>query len=457
MGEMDPLRQALHRAAMITIQPETRQRIPAILDALGIPSAFDDPALSKREYIESRLALVAERDVPDAVERALAEHGARLPAPHRFEIEELLWSVTPTVGISKRVRYDVARALDAIPLYLRPTPFLSLVARLWDRSDLFDALLMGGDGRSLLSQVERHVVRNAHDWSAEDLFEKIGALDASDRRFALFLEGLASPDVRPDEASQRQFVAAVNGAIAGSGVELREVGSEGGFPVFRFAAMGRGAGQAKNLIFASREKPDLRFRDAVNNDVEIMSRADQVLVYDLPIPTHGLRWRDLQAWWAGLYNLDDESAKRGLYKRLVSALPETSPPQTLLFRTFFVHFGARVPDLPALLPEVWLHWDPKTVRERGPEALTRYRMDFLLLLPNETRIVLEVDGLHHYADDAGAGSPNRYAVMARADRELRLAGYEVYRFGAAELEPKHGPGMVGEFFDRLFKRYGVPL
>ena len=55
------------------------------------------------------------------------------------------------------------------------------------------------------------------------------------------------------------------------------------------------------------------------------------------------------------------------------------------------------------------------------------------------------------------GDPDRYAAMVRADRELRLVGYEVYRFGAVELEPKCGPALVGEFFDRLFRRYGVPL
>ena len=36
-----------------------------------------------------------------------------------------------------------------------------------------------------------------------------------------------------------------------------------------------------------------------------------------------------------------------------------------------------VPALPALLPEVWLHWDPKTVRERGTAALLGHRMDNL--------------------------------------------------------------------------------
>jgi hypothetical protein len=54
----------------------------------------------------------------------------------------------------------------------------------------------------------------------------------------------------------------------------------------------------KNLIFASPDKPDLRFRDALDNDVEIVTNADKVLVYDRPIGNDGLRWRDLQQWWA---------------------------------------------------------------------------------------------------------------------------------------------------------------
>jgi very-short-patch-repair endonuclease len=80
--------------------------------------------------------------------------------------------------------------------------------------------------------------------------------------------------------------------------------------------------------------------------------------------------------------------------------------------------------LPPLLPEVWLHWDAKTVRERGPDALLRFRMDFLLLLPHWVRAVLEVDGKHHYARDDGLADTTRYAKMVAADRELKLAGYQ---------------------------------
>lgn len=70
-----------------------------------------------------------------------------------------------------------------------------------------------------------------------------------------------------------------------------------------------------------------------------------------------------------------------------------------------------------------------TVAQRGAEALLRFRMDFLLLLPNRARVVVEIDGKHHYGDEQGQVRPERDARMALADRELRLAGYEVYRFG----------------------------
>ena len=128
----------------------------------------------------------------------------------------------------------------------------------------------------------------------------------------------------------------------------------------------------------------------------------------------------------------------------------------MLFEAFFTGFRSAVPNLPALLPEVWLHWDPRTVKERGRDALLRFRMDFLLLLPNGVRVVIEVDGKQHYADVSGRADVQRYAHMVGADRELKLAGYEVFRFGAAELQAQSAKADVRAFFEALFKRYGVP-
>jgi hypothetical protein len=73
--------------------------------------------------------------------------------------------------------------------------------------------------------------------------------------------------------------------------------------------------------------------------------------------------------------------------------------------------------------------------------------------------------MHHFADGRSA-SPAKYAEMAAEDRRLRLHGYEVYRFGAAEFgdtEMVEGRFKVGEqsaktaleFFQALLPKHGV--
>ena len=84
-------------------------------------------------------------------------------------------------------------------------------------------------------------------------------------------------------------------------------------------------------------------------------------------------------------------------------------------------------------------------------------MDFLLLLPHGQRVVLEVDGSHHYASPDGTRpAPASYAALARADRELKLSGYEVFRFGATELkDPAPARSLLQAFFADLFRRFSV--
>ena len=334
---------------------------------------------------------------------------------------------------------------------------MALLDRLWvlGGDDLF-ALAFGSNESSLRGRIEQHVLRNPGDWSAEYLFDELGAIDeAGDARFARFLEGLASADVVPDADAQRRVVDAVNPQLRAAGAELRETGEDGGYPVFTVTSTRAASGRPKNLIFASTARPDIRIVDAINNDIEILSDPGKFLVYDRPTQ-EGVLWRDLQAWWKDTWNLSsDEEAKNTLYDRLLASLPENSPPQRNLFKAYhYIHAGA-VPRLPALLPEVWLNWDPKTIRERGPQAMLNFRMDFLLLLPHGHRVVLEVDGATHYSTN---GHPDAavYAKGARADRELKLARYEVYRFGATELQNtgKAEP-MLRQFFTDLFRQFDV--
>ncbi|WP_249126818.1 hypothetical protein [Brucella oryzae] len=81
-------------------------------------------------------------------------------------------------------------------------------------------------------------------------------------------------------------------------------------------------------------------------------------------------------------------------------------------------------------------------------------MDFLLLLPSRQRVVIEVDGKHHFSEN-DLPSLKVYADMVSADRELRLAGYEVYRFGANELVGDGAEAKIKDFFDKLFRLHRI--
>ncbi|MFF7489491.1 hypothetical protein ACH4MW_36745 [Streptomyces luteogriseus] len=104
---------------------------------------------------------------------------------------------------------------------------------------------------------------------------------------------------------------------------------------------------------------------------------------------------------------------------------------------------------------MWLHWDHRTVKERGPEALLRSRMDFLLLLPHGQRVVLEVDPALHprprHTLDTG-----KYADIVAADRDLKLRGYDVFRFGHDELQHLDATqALLRQFLPDMFRRFKV--
>lgn len=225
--------------------------------------------------------------------------------------------------------------------------------------------------------------------------------------------------------------------------------------------LARGAGvpgAPKNLIFAADgPKPDLVLLDSVNNDISIVKNAQYCLVYDQAIDSNrGLSFQALVDWWAAKHEISNaKEAANGLYQRLEACL---NPPERALLggykRLLRLHgFG-----LPALIPQVYLHYDPKSVRQRLAEdgkRLERQRMDFLLLLPGQHRVVIELDGIQHYSDN-GEAKPARYAAMMQEDRRLRLSGYEVYRFGGHEFRDlEAGKGTAESFFAQLLGRYGV--
>jgi AbiJ N-terminal domain 3 len=310
-------------------------------------------------------------------------------------------------------------------------------------------------GPSVAQAIERHMIRNFGDWSVEYLFEKIGALSCSRRRFALLLEAAFHPLGRRGPA-QVALAEEITAVLRRDGYQLAVDGEESGHPIYRVKFMIRGvAGTPKNLIFASNgPKPEIGFSDAINNDVLILSNAASCLIYDRPIRRDGLLWSELVDWWSSHETLQFEDPARALGLRLRASL--ASDGERNLFDTFFRLYKPRLgAALPALIPQVYLHYDPAVVKQlRRRAALPRQRMDFLLLLPNHQRIVIEVDGSHHFSREGKPSLP-LYAEMASADRELRLAGYEIYRFGANELLGHGAHGAIARFFDQLLRLHKV--
>lgn len=451
------LRQLVGRVVSTLGDAYGHRDIAEVCERLGLPTPPGKDEASKRERFERSFAALPDDELPTVAHRLLDQ--GQGDAATRNAIQDILWAPHSTLEIPRRTRHEIARDLDLDHLVHRPGRFRELLDRLWVLDDDPFSGWLSGPGHGLGARSDQHVFRSRGDRTVEELFEQLGAFDAGDARFVRFLEGLVRADVIPDEQTQRWVVDIINPHLHAVAAELREVGDDGGYPVFHVVST-RSArtGQPKTLIFATLAKPDIRFGDVLDNDMEILSDPDDVLAYDCPISADGLLWRDLQTWWQATRDIpDDAEAKRSLYKRLVRSLPEPeiSPPQRHLFDLYHEIHGPAVHNLPALLPEVWLHWDPKTVRERGREALLRFRMDFLLLLPRGQRVVLEVDGSQHYTRN-GQPDPATYAAGMRGDRELKLSGYEVFRFGAYELRDRDRARLgLEEFFAALFQRFGV--
>lgn len=224
-----------------------------------------------------------------------------------------------------------------------------------------------------------------------------------------------------------------------------------------YDAGGGVAGSTKNLIFAAHgPKPQIVLRDAMNNDIEIVENAEYCLVYEDPIPAQGLRFTHLVDWWRDREQIPETVSDRdvglALHDRLRASLD--SPAEEVVFDAYASRYKATF-ETPVLVPQVYLHYDPYDQRNRRTSGaappLTRQRMDFLLLFSDRRRVVIEVDGKHHYATGETA-NPELYGRMVAEDRRLRLAGYEVYRFGGAELFHDGSKKLVEEFFDQLAAR-----
>lgn len=219
------------------------------------------------------------------------------------------------------------------------------------------------------------------------------------------------------------------------------------------------AGDLRNLVFAVRhgKKLDIVWTDFARGEFTIKENVEHCLIYNRPIPETGLTMADVLAWWAvqdGIHSQPPRDQAAKLKARFEESLSPKSPIELQFFRFYWALAERQGFECtPAILPQVYLHYDPKTREYReatGGAIFSVQCRDFMLLGPGSRRIVLEVDGKTHYTDDTGAPSPRTYATFAKQDRSLRLQGYEVFRFGGYEFQPGQALSkMLTDFFDLL--------
>jgi len=319
----------------------------------------------------------------------------------------------------------------------------------------------------------RHMVRN-NDWTYEELLKDVlKVIYVSDSTFKRFMEELVYPDVHSDER-QKQYVTELNSFLKIDGYSLLCSNYISGNPVYTLQKNVRGVGnEIKNIIFAGvGGKPDIVLDDSLSNTIKMIENGADCLIYNQPISTKGLTWKELVTWWSNVDEYDEKYADK-LFDRLIKSMDSNAEKNFMwVYYECFVKKRGN-PDIPALIPQVYCHYDPKSAALRNGVVYVHQRMDFLMLFSSKERVVIEIDGMQHYSNEQemdvllndevqkvkkNIASSKKYAEMVEDDRKLKLYGYNVFRFGGYEfLEGQRPKSKIIHFFESLFKLYGVEI
>lgn len=407
---------------------------------------------SKRVYVQRRLKGKDQLFLLDLAKRVINDYGSSAN-----ELSKIIQKISPNglFSISELTRKNIMEELYAKGNIEGKLELIDFLTRIWNLENMPST-----DSRfhNALGDIQQHMINNL-DWDEVYLYEQyLELFTTTDEVFSQFLELIVHPIVRnPSEV--KEYIDLINFHLLNDGYELVPNDKVSGYIVYKITKIKSGVkGSAKNLIFAAiGEKPDIVISDSINNDIKIVNHESNCLVYDRPLSGKGLLWTELVKWWTDINNLGEINriAEINLYQRLISSLD--SAPEKVFFKSYFNFFRHLLNEnFPALIPQVYLHYDPYTLKQRlNMKVLSRQRMDFLLLLSNNQRIVIELDGKQHYSI-GDAASPKLYAEMISADRHLKLNGYEVYRFGGYEFTNEiKARKLIKDFFDRLFLKHGV--
>lgn len=440
-------------AITIILIDEKAYDLPNVCLRYGLEGGDESEAFSsKRVYVQRRLKSKDQLFLLDLAKRMINDYGSSADT-----LSKIVHRLSPSglYSISELTRRNIMGELYSrgnIEGKLELTDFLN---RIWNLDNMPST-----DSRfhNALGDIRQHMINNS-DWDEAYLYENyLNLLTSTDEIFIQFLEQIVHPLVR-QHSEVKGYIEFINNHLMKDGYQLFPSDNISGYTVYKINKITDGVkGTAKNLIFAAiGEKPDIVISDSINNDIKIVNQESNCLVFDRPIPRTGLLWTDLVQWWADINRIVNvnRDVEIQLYHRLMRSLD--SEPEKILFKSYFWFFRYQLNgNFPALIPQVYLHYDPYTQKQRfNSKVLSRQRMDFLLLISNQQRIVIELDGKQHYSN-GDISSPKLYAEMVHADRELKLYGYEVYRFGGFEfINEGTAQQLIKDFFERLFSKHGI--
>ncbi|MDA1531115.1 hypothetical protein [Bacillus cereus group sp. TH260-2LC] len=207
------------------------------------------------------------------------------------------------------------------------------------------------------------------------------------------------------------------------------------------------------IIFASKKwDTDFQIIDFLHNEIEIVKHKDDCLVMEGDfVKSKGLSWKDLFDWWEQKIGGTKEELIVRLYKECQST------PEKLMFKTYLKYTKTNL-NLPALLPQVTIKYDPfnkKSRQQKGGEILHRQKADFVMFAPHYKMAIIEIDGKEHYSQKNNQGiyvaSPELYAHQVKSDREFMLKNYLIFRFGGHEFTDTNITEHLKSFFESLHK------
>lgn len=455
----------LQEAIALTIKLNVKSYdVPEVCKRFGIQDYIknedaDEAHSSKLSYVKKRLIGFSKAELTSIANSVMEEYDN-----NELSAAVLRVSSHNPGDISDITRRDIVKALNSYnPLFSEVDIYdcLNIIAS--------ETLSVPANNSILCSELQKDIYQhyiNNDDYTNEELLIRCGVLICSQSKFLRFLEELLHPLLRRGD-EQKKLAAELNKFLLNDGYCAIVKEQKSGYPIYSIHNhLGGVKGNIKNLIFASiGAKPEFVIFDAINNDVLITDNADKCLVFDELLPPTGMKWEDMVEWWQRKEHIIDlVEARKALGKRLFESVKMTdSPGEILIFKTYFKRLQKKYgKNLPALIPQVYLHLDPLSHSQRiklnKPVILQRQRMDFLMLLGGGVRIVIEVDGKQHYSEN-GIPSPSLYAAMVMEDRKLRLQGYEVFRFGGFEFVPSyHAPSpedMITDFFEAIFLKNSI--